>query len=214
MDPGYETVVDIGSMLGSLLTMAIHAVFLAVQLALAVFLVSSGLYAMLFPERESRGLQRLGATHLGDPSARGYGAARLVLGLGLMAPFVLGASFVVSLLASVAALTLLSVIERGLTSRELGRWVRLAAIGSAGMVAAIIAIEQEDALDLGVEIIANTNYWRAHELEWQLEHDRHSPKVGDLAPDFELQDPSGQTAVRLSDFRGQRPVALVFGSYT
>jgi len=41
-----------------------------------------------------------------------------------------------------------------------------------------------------------------------------APKVGDLAPDFELQDPSGETAVRLSDFRGTRPVALVFGSYT
>ena len=36
----------------------------------------------------------------------------------------------------------------------------------------------------------------------------------DLAPDFELQDPSGRTAVRLADFRGVRAVALVFGSYT
>ena len=38
--------------------------------------------------------------------------------------------------------------------------------------------------------------------------------VGDHAPDFELQGPSGVTRVRLSDFRGERPVALVFGSYT
>ncbi len=48
----------------------------------------------------------------------------------------------------------------------------------------------------------------------QLESDPRSPKVGDLAPDSELQDPEGVTRVRLSDFRGKRPVALVFGSYT
>ena len=51
-------------------------------------------------------------------------------------------------------------------------------------------------------------------LAWQLENDRLSPKAGDLAPDFALLDPAGEAATRLSDFRGKRPVALVFGSYT
>ena len=31
---------------------------------------------------------------------------------------------------------------------------------------------------------------------------------------YELLDPEGVRATRLSEFRGQRPVALVFGSYT
>jgi len=35
-----------------------------------------------------------------------------------------------------------------------------------------------------------------------------------MAPDFELSDVSGENAVSLSDFRGQKPVALVFGSFT
>ena len=48
----------------------------------------------------------------------------------------------------------------------------------------------------------------------KLERDRNSPRAGDEAPDFELQDPEGNVRVRLSDFRGKRPVALVFGSYT
>ena len=39
-------------------------------------------------------------------------------------------------------------------------------------------------------------------------------KVGDLAPDFELNVRGGEQKVRLSSFRGRRPVALVFGSYT
>lgn len=41
-----------------------------------------------------------------------------------------------------------------------------------------------------------------------------APKAGDLAPDFTLSDISGTVSVTLSSFRGQKPVALVFGSYT
>jgi hypothetical protein len=49
---------------------------------------------------------------------------------------------------------------------------------------------------------------------WQKRHDAHAPRVGDLAPDFELRDSGGGNPVRLSSFRGDRPVALVFGSFT
>jgi hypothetical protein len=37
---------------------------------------------------------------------------------------------------------------------------------------------------------------------------------GDPAPDFALPTSDRQRTIRLSDFRGVRPVALVFGSYT
>ena len=40
------------------------------------------------------------------------------------------------------------------------------------------------------------------------------PTVGTLAPDFTLSSPDGASRTTLSDFRGQRPVALIFGSYT
>ena len=49
---------------------------------------------------------------------------------------------------------------------------------------------------------------------WQARYDSQAPKVGDLAPDFELRDVDGEDPVRLSDFRGKQPVALVFGSFT
>ena len=49
---------------------------------------------------------------------------------------------------------------------------------------------------------------------WQKEHERLAPKEGDLAPDFELSDVNGENAVRLLDFRGQKPVGLIFGSFT
>ena len=50
--------------------------------------------------------------------------------------------------------------------------------------------------------------------KWQQKYDRLAPKVGDLAPDFELFDIHGEQFVRLSDFREKKPVALIFGSFT
>ena len=49
---------------------------------------------------------------------------------------------------------------------------------------------------------------------WQKRYDPFAPKEGDVAPDFKLRDSSGENLVRLSDFRGKKPVALVFGSFT
>ncbi len=43
---------------------------------------------------------------------------------------------------------------------------------------------------------------------------RGSIAVGDRAPDFTLPTQDGRTEVTLSSWRGQRPVVLVFGSYT
>jgi hypothetical protein len=39
-------------------------------------------------------------------------------------------------------------------------------------------------------------------------------KVGDTAPDFALSTLDKSSVVRLSSFRGSKPVVLVFGSYT
>ena len=49
---------------------------------------------------------------------------------------------------------------------------------------------------------------------WQKKYDARAPKVGDIAPDFELCDVNGDAPVSLSTFRGQKPVVLIFGSYT
>ena len=38
--------------------------------------------------------------------------------------------------------------------------------------------------------------------------------IGDLAPDFYLESVDKKSRVRLSDYRGSKPVVLVFGSYT
>ena len=55
---------------------------------------------------------------------------------------------------------------------------------------------------------------RSDATTWQKKYDPLAPKVGDLAPDFELRDVNGTNPVRLASFRGQKPVALIFGSFT
>jgi peroxiredoxin len=55
---------------------------------------------------------------------------------------------------------------------------------------------------------------RQEASKWQQKYDPLAPKVGDLAPDFALSDIHGEQDVRLSDFRGKRSVALIFGSFT
>lgn len=40
------------------------------------------------------------------------------------------------------------------------------------------------------------------------------PQPGEMAPDFELRSPDGNTTVKLSSFRGKKPVVLAFGCFT
>ena len=56
--------------------------------------------------------------------------------------------------------------------------------------------------------------FRSKLMKRQMRLNKLAPKAGDLAPDFTLSDISGTESITLSDFRGKKPVALVFGSYT
>jgi hypothetical protein len=51
-------------------------------------------------------------------------------------------------------------------------------------------------------------------LEAIAARDAMGPQVGTSPPDFCLKRLGTEERVRLSSFRGQQPVALVFGSYT
>ncbi len=50
------------------------------------------------------------------------------------------------------------------------------------------------------------------EWAWQQEHDGNAPKKGDVAPYFELLSPDGKSSFKLSDYRGKKPIVLIFGS--
>ncbi len=57
---------------------------------------------------------------------------------------------------------------------------------------------------------------RWHQIqEAQQAREAAAPDAGAPAPDFELPRLGDRSqTVRLSDFKGKRPVALIFGSYT
>jgi len=56
--------------------------------------------------------------------------------------------------------------------------------------------------------------FRKRLMSAQKKFDGKAPRAGDMAPDFTLYDIEGKDSVTLSDFRGKKPVALVFGSFT
>ena len=49
---------------------------------------------------------------------------------------------------------------------------------------------------------------------WQKKYDADAPRIGDPAPDFELRDISGNNPIQLSSFQEEKPVVLIFGSFT
>ncbi len=62
--------------------------------------------------------------------------------------------------------------------------------------------------------LRRTITYRGREKAWQQKYDPLAPKAGDMAPDFALPEVGSNRIWRLSDFRGQKPVVLIFGSYT
>jgi hypothetical protein len=216
MPTGYETVIDPSTIVWTAAAMLIHGATIAMQIALIVYLLAIAALATIAPAHDSPWLSRLGALQPNSENRTRTAALFAALAVLLLLPFLLGAPAVLSLLALVAIAATVILYEQGLApeARPRGRYARHTAIALAALLSVFGIWEREDPLALGTELVATAQGWRMHELDWQRSADRATPRVGDLAPDFSLQDPSGEVAVRLSDFRGKRPVALVFGSYT
>ena len=196
----YASVVDMSTIMPTFAAMMVHVAVAAVEFGLVAYLLAAG------------------ARRLGWPSpALPRSAAALPLGLAvlMLLPYILGLSWLLSLAAGVGAIAAFVVAGRRQEGAGwLSRWSRRAAIGAGALFSLFVMWEQADPARLAVDLMQNMQEWRDHEVAWQIDNDARAPKVGDVAPDFELQDADGNTTVKLSAFRGQRPVALVFGSYT
>ena len=55
---------------------------------------------------------------------------------------------------------------------------------------------------------------RASMMQFLADRETLAPAIGAEAPDFKLPRLDSTEQVRLSSFRGRKPVALIFGSYT
>ncbi len=85
-----------------------------------------------------------------------------------------------------------------------------------GFVALIYAEMRRPPEDFG-KFIANVPglLFMAFPFETLWSHARGGVvQPGDMAPNFELQTLDKTATVRLSSFRGAKPVVLIFGSYT
>lgn len=51
-------------------------------------------------------------------------------------------------------------------------------------------------------------------LSGEIGSGAEGPKLDALAPDFTLKSPDGKKTVSLHDYRGKKPVVLIFGSFT
>jgi len=51
-------------------------------------------------------------------------------------------------------------------------------------------------------------------MQFLAERETLAPEIGSDAPDFKLPRLGSSRQVQLSSFRGRKPVALIFGSYT
>lgn len=216
MDPGYETIIETRNLIWTMAVYLLHGGIVFLHTSLACFLLATGAHNLWMPDLDRAWLRKLGAIGIGGPRTRLFGGVRIVLGLLMLAPIAVGAPTGLSLLAVLGALLFLIALERSLLDADKlrGRFIRRAAIAFAAISSLFMMWEGEDNLVLGADLLVHSMEWRDEEVAWQNSLDPKSPKVGDLAPDFELQDPEGNVRIRLSDFRGKRPVALVFGSYT
>lgn len=62
--------------------------------------------------------------------------------------------------------------------------------------------------------VKTTLRFRRQTMAWQHRYEPNVPQVGEMAINFTLSDPEGSRTVTLSQFIGQKPVALIFGSFT
>ena len=51
-------------------------------------------------------------------------------------------------------------------------------------------------------------------LEGMIQWHHNGPDLGEQPPDFSLKMMGSEQRVRLSSFKGEKPVALIFGTYT
>jgi len=212
MPTGYESVVDPSTLISSLVPILIHLTIVVAQTLVAGFFLIHGAALVAKPDDRSALFDRFGALRSDRGSARSVGLIQFVIGALMLTPISFRWPWPVSLAATLLALG--TLIYFGRSAPPIGRPMRRLAAIAAVSTLLFMVWERDDPNAQAARILVKANEWRSHELDWQLANDVNSPKVGDPAPDFELEDPSGEDSIRLSTFFGKRPVALVFGSYT
>ncbi len=213
----YEMIMDYSSFHFINSAYIVHGLLIGLQLGLVVYLLASGLVNIFWHDRKSTFLQKIGiAVKIPAEKHSKYGYLKMVLGLILLLPLFTGLSFLITGLSCLVIVGVMVSQERLLRndSDKKGWIVRKLVSVTALICCGFIFYNSADNLSQGVNLMLKALNYRDHETAWQVENDKQSPKLGDLAPDFELTDTTGNHQIRLSNFRNQKPVVLVFGAHT
>jgi hypothetical protein len=200
------------------ITYGTHAFLAVAQVLLCVYLVANGI--ALFSSKESLGkwAGRFGLVVNEYLRANSLNSWLMIgTGIALILPL-LGMSYWLAVTACPITIYWIIKITKGLTDprdRKVGSVMRKGLAVSAVLVFGFTIWEARDLVYAGWDVNYKAIYWRHKEVTvWQKDNNPHVPKVGTMAPDFELSDATGTKTVRLSDFRGKKPVVLLFGSFT
>jgi hypothetical protein len=205
-------------LLWTLLAYGLQLAFALTQLFLCVYLVIGG--GLLLSGKESLGKwgSRFGFTPSPAKDKKPWvGWLMIVAGVALLLPFVAGAPYGLTIIATLLAIGLLLYVSQPLAKQgiRVGRLARKLVVCCAALVFCLTLWEGGDLIGMAKSVAVKAKYWRDKEVAgWQAENNPNAPKIGSLAPDFELTDHAGEKTVRLSDLRGGKPVVLVFGSFT
>ena len=199
------------------ITYGTHAYLAIAQIVLCIFLIANGFLNLSSQGSLGKWAKRSGFVI--NPIERNKFRSLLMFatGVSLILPL-FGASYWLAVIACPIAIYLILNLSKGLTDpleKKTGNLMRKGLILSALLICGFTAWEERDLIYAGYLVNYKTIYWRHKEVSvWQQENNPNVPKIGEMAPDFELSDFTGDKTVRLSDYRGEKPVVLLFGSFT
>lgn len=200
------------------ITYGTHALLAIAQIALCIFMVANGVILLSKKTQVGKWAARFGlaaSEKLGQTPVKGW--LIILTGVGLIVPL-FGVSHwiaIISCTASIYWLIALSGYSTDIDGKKTGGLARKGLLAGAVLVLGFTVWEGRDLMRAAWEVSYKAVYWRNKEVAgWQHDNNPNVPKPGEMAPDFELTDVHGEKTVRLSDFRGQRPVVLLFGSFT
>ena len=199
------------------ITYGTHAYLAIAQIVLCIILIANGFLNLSSQGSLGKWAKRSGFVI--NPIERNKFRSLLMFatGVSLILPL-FGASYWLAVIACPIAIYLILNLSKGLTDpleKKTGNLMRKGLILSALLICGFTAWEERDLIYAGYLVNYKTIYWRHKEVSvWQQENNPNVPKIGEMAPDFELSDFTGEKTVRLSDFRGEKPVVLLFGSFT
>ena len=196
----------------------LHGLLAVAQVALGLFLLANGKILLSEKKQLGKWATRFGLTVNERFSQNPINGWLMILtGVALLLP-ILGLPHWLAIAACPLAIYWIIALRKGDETNEMsksGSWARKGLIIGAVLVFGFTIWEGKDLVRSAAIITYKAAYYEMTEVQgWQKTNNPNVPQVGELPPDFELTDVHGQQTLRLSDFRGKKPVVLLFGSFT